>query len=132
MPWWFWVITHIWIFASGVMITASVNEEEPWWICAIVTLFSLPILIIGTAVEAYNEWIPEKYREKIKNNWFTRICIKMLMWCWKYTKKPIEWMGRQLIRRPLKWIVFFKERRQDHKLMDEKEDEWRIERLGIK
>jgi len=132
MPWWFWIITHLWVFCSTLLLLNGVENEEPWWMITITTLFSLPILVIAVIVVGYSEYLPKKHKKKIENNWLSNLFVKILKWIWKKMKRPILWMGRNLIKRPLKWFVGYKKRREDFKNIKENEDTWEAERVGIR
>jgi len=114
MPWWFWIITHVWVACSTAMSIHLVEEgdfsrEEHWvmiiFLCAVCLLGPISFIIgfTGATWQDYNIW------EKIKDKWLIR-----------------------KLRKCHKWFKERKQRKKDFKECDDNEDEWRIERLGIK
>lgn len=113
MPWWFWIITHVWVICSTLIIIHQIESDqytdEHWaWklflglMCLLGPIFVI-IGLLGAIWEETHVWI------KIKNNWLFR---------------KLRQFGR--------WIKNLRKRRADFKECEDNEDEWRIERLGIK
>jgi len=113
MPWWFWIITHVWVICSTLIIIYQIEndhyQDEDWkWKLFLVSMILFgPIFVIigllGAVIEEKNVYI------KIKDKWVFRKLRQLYRYIWN-----------------------FRMRREDFKECDDNEDEWRIERLGIK
>jgi hypothetical protein len=113
MPWWFWVISHIWVMCSaglfvGMMSDGDFEDQEIIWkvFLFIISLFG-PLTIIfavsGALLQEKEVW------DKIKDRWFFR-----------------------KIRQTFKWFKNYRKRQKDFKEIEDNEDEWTAERVGIK
>lgn len=117
MPWWFWIITHVWVICSTLIIIFQIENDhyqgEDWaWklllgLMCLLGPISVIVGLLGAIWEEKNIW--SKIKDKIKDKWILR---------------KLGQFSR--------YIVNFRKRRQDFKECDDNEDEWRIERLGIK
>ena len=113
MPWWFWIITHVWVICSTIMVFYQLENDEydgEHWVWKLFLGFicllgpiAFIIAICGAIWEEKNVW------SKIKDKWLFR-----------------------KLRQFGKWFKEIRNRRKDFKECDDNEDEWRIERLGIK
>lgn len=113
MPWWFWIITHVWVICSTILIIHQIEndeyEGEHWgWklFIGFVGLMGPIAFIIGICGAIWEE---KKVWSKIKDRWLMR-----------------------KLRQALKWFKNYRKRRQDFKEIEENEDEWTAERVGIK
>ena len=121
---WLWIVlSFLYGACCGSMFVLFITEQfqEEWLndleiVVAIIFVILSPILIILAVI------MPSLSIVKIWRRWI--IWVKM--------KKPIMWV----YKKPIMWAwnntVMVIQKRIDHKEMDDKEDEWKIERLGIK
>jgi len=125
MPWWFWVISHIWVACStGLLVGFLMGKEfegDPWP----AQLFMVFLCLFGPVTITFafiGAWISNKYEwDKVKEKWFFR----------EMRKLKDRWLGRKL-RQMFKWIKHYRERQKDFKEIEDNEDEWTAERVGIK
>jgi len=113
MPWWFWIISHMWVMCGsglfvGMISDNSFDNESKLGvvILLIVCLFGpIPIIIgvVGSTLQEIRFW------DKLKDRWLLRKIIQVF-----------------------KCIKDYKERRNDFKEIEDNEDEWTAERVGIK
>lgn len=122
MPWWFWVITHVWVACSTFLFVSLMNDEEfqdikVWeWIFWAVMIIGGPITIFcAFCAFLFQEVLPRIHHDKVLN---------ILEKAWH--SRPMK-----IIRKMFKWLKDRRKRGKDLKEMDEKEDEWNIERTGI-
>ena len=81
MPWWFWIITHLWAMsAAGLFIGFLVSDEfeaEHWLAKTFLVFLCLiaPITILIGVVGSYCE---EKYKwDDVKDKWFFKEMRKL-------------------------------------------------------
>ena len=55
-----------------------------------------------------------------------------IYWCWNKSKGTIMWIWNKNVMWAWNHVALALVKRKDHKEMDKNEDEWNIERLGIK
>ena len=125
MPWWFWVISHIWVMCSaGLFVGFVVSEEFDDTIIVRVLLGFLsliaPITLIVACIAA---WLDHNWEDKLKlkDRWFFK----------EMKKLKDRWLIRKL-KQVITYCVKYKARRKDFKEIEDNEDEWSAERLGIK
>ena len=123
MPWWFWVISHIWVMCIAGMFVGFLLEEqfkdEPMFF-KVILIFLCLIAPATITVAMIGAWFEHNW-DKIKDKWF-----------WKEMRKLKDrWLFRKL-KQVIKYFASYKARKKDFKEMDDNEDEWSAERLGIK
>jgi hypothetical protein len=113
MPWWFWIITHVWIVSFTIIVTVAIHEDEyrnmeNWkHLLAVIAIhiFAPITVLFGAGIVLWENVIEYKVNEWIGHNYFKTFFEK------KKLKEQVE---------------------KDFKEIEDNEDEWRIERLGIK
>lgn len=122
MPWWFWIITHIWVAASTTLLIHCILDEQltlNWFgitVTVFLTMFSVPVIILALLNGVWEEWVPDGFKIKVSES-------KIM----KYLKR----FGNWTLKFP-KWVKKLQKRRKDFKHIKENEDEWEAERVGIK
>lgn len=123
MPWWFWVISHIWVMCSAGLFIGFVLDEQFKDEPNFFRLFLLGVCLLGPVtliVAIIGAWFDQNW-DKIKDKWF-----------WKEMRKLKDrWLGRKL-KQFIKFCVSYRARKKDFKEIEDNEDEWSAERLGIK
>lgn len=113
MPWWFWVITHIWTASITALIVIGIRDEGHWnvtnWL-EVVLLVTMHIFAPITLLVAFTMFLWENI---ITTNIHNRYAYNKL-------KKAIDYFKNR------------KQRKKDMIEFEEHEDEWRVERTGIK
>lgn len=123
---WVWVIiAFIWGACSGMVLVNIIFSSDIngiWQIIFTVLLIAGGLITVVTAIT----WgiIDDLIRKDKK-------IMKPVNWFWKKIQRPRKRLLMELNIRFNK-VINRRKRRQDFKEMDQKEDEWNIERLGIK
>ena len=113
MPWWFLIITHLWVICTTLIVVWQLEndgfEGEPWgWKLFLGFICLLgPIAVIFGICGAI--WEEKEVWSKIEDKWLFR---------------KLKQFG--------KWFKERGARKKDFKECEDNEDEWRIERMGIK
>lgn len=117
MPWWFWIITHVWAVSITIIATVAIHEDEysniEDWKQALfmiaIHIFAPLAVLIGLIVVLWQNVIENKVRKWIEHSRFKTF----------FKSRKIKEEKR-------------KQSKKDFKELEDNEDEWRIERLGIK
>ena len=116
MPWWFWIITHVWAVSVGIIIAVYIHNDE-WgsgWkdivFGILLHIFAPIVLIVGTCNFLWDEVVKPKIYKWAEGDYH----LKRFFENKKRKKEEKE------------------QAEKDFKEMEDNEDEWRIERLGIK
>jgi hypothetical protein len=118
MPWWFWIITHVWIVSFTIIVTVAIHEDEyrnmeNWkHLLAVIALhiFAPITVLFGAGAVLWENVIKYKVHEWAEGNYR----LKRFFENRKRKKEEKEQVEK------------------DFKEMEDNEDQWRIERLGIK
>lgn len=123
---WVWIVL-LWLYGAccGSMFVLFVTGEievssdvSEIAIAILAVIFS-PIIMIAALIGA-----------PIANSIEDHCGLPWIIWV--KIRKPIMWIYKKTIMWLWNNTVMLIQKRKDHKEMDDKEDEWKIERLGIK
>lgn len=121
MPWWFWIISHVWVICSTFMLVNLVHDDDikeadNWKKKIFYTLLVIfaPIVIVIALIAfvidetPFQDWLVMKIQNFLDGR-----------------------LGKWIIKK-IERFMERKKRKEDFKDIEENEDEWNIERTGIK